>query len=205
MDRTITVNGIGEDTSPPDRGHIDLRVGAGAPTVAEASSRMASASREVIAALRAGGAEAVSTARLSIRTDHDHQGRQAGFRSEVAVRAAVGLSDSSGEAVSKLVAAAVDAGGDHLTLDGIEFVHSDPTAAEHEAARKAIADARARAEVMVDAAGAALGEVVTIEQSVRAGPGPIRFRMAAEMAADIPVEPGDTSTTVEVRVTYALR
>lgn len=206
MDRHITVQGNGEHAVPPDRCAIDLRVGATAPTVGEATGTMSSASQAVIDALRTAGAEQVSTARFSIRTDHDHQGRPTGFRAEVAVRAVTELADGSGAVASKLVEAAVGAGGDHLGLDNIEFINSQAAAAEHEAARQAIANARAKAEVMADAAGVDLGDVLTVEQVTRSAPGPLRFRVAAaEASFDMPVEPGTTTTSVEVRVTFALR
>lgn len=204
MERLITVQGKGENAAPPDTCHIDFRVWAAAPTVAEATARMSSASRDVIAALTSGGADRVSTARFSIRTHHDHQGRPAGFQAETAVRAVVTLEEGSGDAVSGLLGAAVDAGGDSLALDAVDFTHADPTAVEEEAARAAIADARRRAEVMAEAAGVAVGEVLTIEQATHHAPGPLRFKAMAAEAADMPVQPGTKSVTVEVRVTFAL-
>lgn len=206
MDRHITVQGLGENSVAPDRCAIDIRVGAAAPTVGEATATMSAASQAVIEALNSAGASQVSTARFSIRTDHDHQGRPSGFRAEVAVRALADLAGGSGAIASRLVEAAVAAGGDHLSLDNLEFINSEPTASEHEAARQAIATARAKAEVMADAAGVQLGDVVTVEQVTRSAPGPLRFRVAAADAAfEMPVEPGTTTTTVDVRVTFGLR
>ena len=130
MERLITVQGKGENAAPPDTCHIDFRVWAAAPTVAEATARMSSASRDVIAALTSGGADRVSTARFSIRTHHDHQGRPAGFQAETAVRAVVTLEEGSGDAVSGLLGAAVDAGGDSLALDAVD--DEDDRGADHQ-------------------------------------------------------------------------
>lgn len=204
MDRHISVQGTGESAALPDKCNIDLRVWAVGPTVAESTAKMTTASRAVIDALAGGGADEVSTARFSIRTDHDNHGRPTGFRSETSIRAATSLAGGSGEAASRLLGAAVAAGGDNLALDGMEFVHSDPTEVEEQASRAAIADARARAEVMAEAAGVGLGVVLTIEQQAFHVPGPLRFKAMAAEAMDIPVNPGARTATVEVRVTYSL-
>lgn len=204
MDRHISVQGSGTSEAEPDTCHVDLRVGATAPSVAEATGRMSTASRAVIDALSGAGADQVSTARFSIRTDHDHQGQPSGFRAETAIRAVVGNAGGLGEVASRLLGVAVEAGGDNVGVDGLAFLHSDPTSLEHEAARAAVADARSRAEVMAAAAGVALGEVVSIEQSVNSGPGPLRFKAAMAEAHDVPVAPGSQTTSVEVRVTFAL-
>jgi hypothetical protein len=204
MDRHISVQGIGESAAVPDKCNIDLRVWATGRTVAESTEQMATASRAVIDALAGGGADEVSTARFSIRSDHDNQGRPSGFRSETSIRAVTSLEGGSGEAPSRLLGAAVAAGGDNLALDGMEFVQTDLTKVEEEAGRAAIADARARAEVMAEAAGVGLGDVLAIEQQPFHAPGPLRFKAMSAEAMDMPVRPGAKTTTVEVRVTYSL-
>ena len=204
MNRHISVQGSGTSGTEPDTCHIDLRVGATAPSVAVATETMSRAARAVMEALAVAGADQVSTARFTIRLDHDHQGQPSGFRAETSIRAVVGIEAGSGEAASRMVAAAVEAGGDHLGVDGLSFLHSDPTSVEHEASRAAVTDARARAEVMAEAAGVSVGEVISIEHTVHSGPGPLRFKAAMAEAQEMPVAPGTQTTTVEVRVTFAL-
>ncbi|MGH8911683.1 MAG: SIMPL domain-containing protein [Acidimicrobiia bacterium] len=204
MDRHISVQGSGTSGAEPDTCQVDFRVGATAPSVAEATEIMSRAARTVMEALTNAGADQLSTARFTIRLEHDHQGQPAGFRAETSIRAVVGVESGSGVAASRLLGAAVEAGGDHLGVDGLTFQHSDPTSVEHEASRTAVADARARAEVMAEAAGVAVGKVISIEHTVHSGPGPLRFKAAMAEAHDMPVAPGTQTTTVEVRVTFAL-
>lgn len=204
MERFITVNGTGAVSAAPDRCQLDLRVGTTSDSVRQATDAMAAAARDVIAALREAGAREVSTGRLMIRQEHDHEGNPRGFRSETGLRAEVDLSAGSGEVVSALIEAAVSAGGDHLSIDGIGFIHSNPTGQEHEALREAVAAATARARVVAETAGVAVGRVMNIEQAVHLGPGPIRYRAVQMEMADVPVEPGAQTTTVEVKATFEI-
>ena len=57
---------------------------------------------------------------------------------------------------------------------------------------------------MAGAAGVSVGEVVAIEQSVHHSPGPLRFKAMTAAAAEMPVQPGSKTVTVEVRLTFAL-
>lgn len=204
MERHITVTGTGMVSADPDRCRIDLRVSASSPSVEEATRTMSIAARAVLDALRDAGAERVSTGRFSIRPDHDKEGQPVGFRSETAVGAEVAVSEGSASAVSSLLQAAVSAGGDRLSIDGVTFEHSDPAAQEQAALRAAVTDARSRAEVIADSAGASVGEVVAIEEEVRAAPGPVRLRAVGAETAAIPVEPGAHTTTVQVKASFEI-
>lgn len=204
MERLITVNGTGTVSGPADRARLDLRVGTTSESVRTATDAMASAATEVIKALREAGAREVSTGRLVIRTDHDHEGRPAGFRSETAVVAEADIDQGSGTVVTGLIEAAVAAGGDLLSIDGIGFTNSDPTALEHEALTRAVEAAHARAETIARAAGVSVGAVVSLEQVTQVAPGPVRYRAVQMEMADVPVEPGAQTTTVEVKATYRI-
>ena len=52
------------------------------------------------------------------------------------------------------------------TLNGIQFGLSDPAAKQNEARIKAIEDARAKAKLYAEAAGAQLGQVLVIQEAV---------------------------------------
>lgn len=201
MERVITVNGSGAVSAPPDQARLDLRVGATSESVRSATDAMSTAATAVIQALRSAGAGEVSTGRLMIRTDHDHQGNPSGFRSETAIVAEADIGAGSGAVVAALIEGAVSGGGDLLSIDGVGFTHSDPTSLEHEALRQAVVAARARAETMAEAAGVTVGALVSLEQVTQFTPGPLRLR-AIHAEADVPVEPGAQTATVEVKATY---
>jgi hypothetical protein len=104
--------------------------------------------------------------------------------------------------VAAVIDGAITAGA--TTLDGLEFQLSDPAPVEAEVLRAAIADARAKAEVVAESLGARIGEVLSVDGSPPPrGPGPLLARM--ELAASAtPIEAGRTEVVATVRVVLAL-
>lgn len=85
-----------------------------------------------------------------------------------------------------------------FTISGLEFKLD-------EARRDAMRNAIRRAKLYVEAAGAKLGEVVTIsEQVIDGGDGGRFYRNSARMAASAPVEPGTQKVGVTVNVVWQL-
>ena len=83
---------------------------------------------------------------------------------------------------------------------------ADPSAAEHEALRNAVAAARAKADVVAAAAGVKVGAVLRIEEEPDFG-GPPMPKMRMAMAADAvatEVATGDLTVTRRIRATFAL-
>lgn len=204
MERLLTVNGTGSASADPSLGVVNLRIGSVAATVTGATEAMSERLQATVDALDASGVAEVSTGRFSIRPERDQQGRRRGFKAETAVRAEVSIEGRSGTNVSAVLDRAIQAGGDSLSVDDLEFVVSDPSLSRHEAARLAIADARACAEVMAEGAGVKIERVMTIEETVHGSPGPIRLRAVAAEAGPPPVVPGGHTTTVDVRVTFSV-
>ena len=99
---------------------------------------------------------------------------------------------------------AVQAGA--TSIEGIRFELKDRTAAEREALRLAVADARARADAMASGAGRSVDRIVKIEESRMAGYEP-RPMMAARMVADAstPIEPGFIDVRAHVTLTVAIK
>ena len=88
-------------------------------------------------------------------------------------------------------------------VDGIEFTIQDMGPILEEARKRAVADARAKAELYATAAGVTLGEVLEISESGGAAPGPMMMRAA--MARDaVPVAIGETETRAQVTVVYGI-
>src|SRR5690606_17546665 len=91
------------------------------------------------------------------------------------------------------------------TINGIGFSVADPSSLLDEARRQAVRDARAKAELYAEAAGATLGELETISgsQSV-GGPQPYAMAMRAD-AQSVPVAAGELSFSVSVNVAWEIR
>ena len=87
-------------------------------------------------------------------------------------------------------------------VDGPSLTKADSDKLYADALRDAVVDARARAEVLADAAGVRVGEVVSIVEG-SAPSGPIAYDMALT-AQPAPIEPGKQDVEAGVTVTFAL-
>lgn len=203
----IVVQGEGRAEAPPDIAILRVGIEARRPTMAEAREASASAHARVLEAVRGLGIAPadVQTEQLSLAAEHDYteQGRVLrGYLATNVVKVRLRDVRRAGE----LVDAAVAAGGDDARVDGVSFEIEDQTALRAEARRRAIADARAKAEQLAAEIGATVGEPVFVEEVSAVTPGPVMMRMEAAQAADArtQVEAGALETRVEVRVRWAI-
>ena len=91
------------------------------------------------------------------------------------------------------------------TLNGVTFGVAEPRPALDEARKNAVADAIARATLLVQAAGAELGPIVSItEQSGFAQPAPM-FRMEASDAGGVPTAGGEVGLTASVTMVFEIK
>lgn len=89
------------------------------------------------------------------------------------------------------------------TLNGLTFGLADPEPAYNEARKEAVADARAKAELLATAAGVSLGQVLSIaDGGAMTDPAPM-YREAVS-AAPVPVVGGELGLIATVTVTYAI-
>ena len=110
------------------------------------------------------------------------------------------------ERLGLLLRAAIDAGA--TGVQGLAFSVDDTWPLEAQAREQAMADARARAELLAGAAGATLGDPILINASAY-GPGYDAF-LRGEPAlgvggGGVPVSAGTTEVRVDVSVVYELR
>lgn len=110
--------------------------------------------------------------------------------------------DEVGKA-GEVIRAGVAAGADQSW--GISFELKEPQVHEDEARKKAIADARRRAELMAKAAGVKVGAVLSISDVSGGGGGrPVYAQMAEMRSSAMTVAPGETEVSSSVRVVYAI-
>ncbi|MEL6577938.1 MAG: SIMPL domain-containing protein, partial [Pseudomonadota bacterium] len=206
--RTITVQGTGESLAVPDMASVSLGVTTEGRSAARALEQNSRAMTTVIEVLGEAGIEprdiATSSVNLSPVYDQrpNQQGRREirGYRASNQVRVRVRVLDTLGttlDAVAK--AGATD-------IHGISFNLSEPEEARDAARRDAMADARRRAALYAEAAGAALGPVLTISEIGIARPMSFDtgIAMRAEAAIAVPVAPGEQSIGASVTVVYTL-
>ena len=106
-----------------------------------------------------------------------------------------------------LLAAVQDAGANDI--NGPQFEFENPQELERKALAEALKDAKAKAALLAESAGATLGEVLTIDEgaSYRPGPRPMMAMraMAAAPAAEEPIASGEETVQASVSVTFSLK
>ncbi|HEX2875779.1 MAG TPA: SIMPL domain-containing protein [Polyangiaceae bacterium] len=105
------------------------------------------------------------------------------------------------DAAGKVLSAATGAGANQLY--GVRFEIEDPSALQADARKKAVEDARARAEKLAQLAGVKLGPAVSITE-LDGGGGPVPMFAMAKMDSSTPVERGELTVTSTVQIVFAL-
>jgi uncharacterized protein YggE len=199
--RTVTVSGSAIVRSAPDEAVVTLGVQTQAGTAEEAMAQNAERMGQVIRALLDQGLreEDLATSYLSLYPRYADSGLTVvGFTAENQVTATV---RDLGR-VGRLIDRAVEAGA-NLT-GGISFRLSGENEAADRALADAVADARGKAELLASAAGASLGQVVSISEAGAPTPPPVYYDVAVAAEARTPVLPPQLETQVSVTVTWAL-
>jgi len=134
---------------------------------------------------------------LNVHPAHDHQGQPEGFEARHALM--IGCADLT--AAGALLAQLARHVGNRLSVDGISLEVTDEAPAVGLAREAAFADARARAEHLARLAGGTLGQALTVSEGGGAGGPHARFAEVAKFA-DAALEPGETSISASVTVTW---
>jgi uncharacterized protein YggE len=192
--RTLTVIGTGSAAAIPDTALIRLSAVHRARTLAEA---MAGAESARAAVVEAAGELTVSTVNLSVWPTNE-QGQQPGFEARHTLTIAAGDLETANQMLAKL---AYEVGA-RLLVEGVELTVRDPSAAISAARELAFADARAKGEHLAALAGAGLGQVEALTEGGASAPAPGGF--AALAKADVGLQPGETSLSASLTVTWSL-
>jgi uncharacterized protein YggE len=130
---------------------------------------------------------------------HGQPPRVVGYRVENRLRLTLRDLGRLGEFLDTLVTQGAN------TVHSIQFRLGDPKAVLDQARRAAVDEARHKARLYAQAAGVALGRVLSVreEEAPQPSPTPVAGRMLAAEAA-VPMAPGEATFTVRVVVTYEL-
>lgn len=199
---TISVTGNGSVETAPDTATISCGVVTQGATAREAMDRNSDAMRKVIDALKQAGVadKDLQTQYVSLNPRYDNEGRTVvGYDASNTVSAVVRKLADVGAAIDAATAAGAN------NVNGPTLSHGDQDRLYRDALEKAVADAKAKAEVLAREAGVSVGTVQSLTESPQnSGPVPVAF--AAMRAADsaTPIEAGTTSVTASVRVVFKL-
>lgn len=204
----ITVTGEGTVAAVPDMATVSLGVTTNGDTARAALDANSAALAAVIARLKASGVAAtdIQTSGLSLGPVFDYAAsssggapKPTGFQASNMVTVEVHALDALGT----MLDAAVGDGAN--TLNGIFFGLEDSAPKADEARLKAMADARRKAELLAEAAGARLGAIVAIGEGGAvvpyAGFGGAAFDRAASA---VPVASGELAVSATLSVTWEL-
>lgn len=205
-ERVVSVSASGSVSAVPDIAHVSTGVVTEAETARDALSKNTAAMRALIDGLKSLSIDGkdIRTSQINVEPRYQQfkDGRPPvinGYR----VVNQVGITQRDvarlGEVLDKVVSLGANQFG------GIRFEVSRAEALKDEARKQAMENAVRRAQLYATAAGAAVGQVLTISENLMvSGPRPVTFARAA-MAESVPVEPGAQSLEVTVHVSWALK
>ena len=152
------------------------------------------------------GKDAIRTLGYNIQQEFDYPNGKRVPREYVA-RNGLEVRLDAVERAGEILDIAVQAGA--TTVTGVRFDVKDRSAAEREALRLAVVDARGRAEALAAGAGRTIDRVLRIDDS-RQGPAPVmmmemRAKSMAGDAAPTPVEAGQIEIRAHVTLTVAIK
>ena len=201
---TVTVAGVGTVSAAPDMAEVTTGVVTQAPTAAQALAANSQAMERLLQALGALGVAPrdIQTTNISVsplrRQGRDGQPPEiTGYEVTNQVRVKVRDLSSLGRVLDQQVGQ-----GANLVY-GIQFGRQEPAPLQDEARKRAMADARRKAELYAGAASLKVGRVVAVQEAGAASPRP---EMAARvmMSAGVPVAPGEQEIQASVTVTFTL-
>ncbi|MBA3330982.1 MAG: SIMPL domain-containing protein [Actinobacteria bacterium] len=195
MQPTITVTGVGATLATPDVGAFHFGVTSEGETARDALTANSASMERVLAALEQVGVarEDVQTSQVSTQRRHGESGR--GYSSYNGVTVRLRSLDEAGAVIDAAIAAGAD------DVSGPQLGHSDSRSVYREALPEAVADARAKAEVLAAAAGYVLGELLELVEGGSAPRG--RSRSAPSFGAMLaPIEAGQEDIVAVVTATF---
>ncbi|MDP6407071.1 MAG: SIMPL domain-containing protein [Alphaproteobacteria bacterium] len=204
LDERIVVHGAGAVEARPDVAVLQLRIATLKPTTQQAMSEAA----EMVARVGSVAADlGIEEARIATQTltlapqysqqtiKGQRQRKRIGFRAAQTLRIEVTDIERLPPLIDRL------SNSEILQVLGLQFVFAKPEDLLVQARRRAIKNARARADLYAAEAGVKVGRVISIVEDTSPGIGVPR--PLARAAASVP--PGQRRLTAGVTVTYAIR
>jgi len=204
---SITVVGSDRVAAKPDMAEIQVGVVTQALSAAKALKDNNQAMAALFKALSARGIadKDTQTSNFTISPQYrqNHQGVQGpeivGYQVSNQVHIKVRQVASLGEVLDEVVTAGSN------QIHGISFTVADPNPLLDEARRKAMADARRKAELYAKSAGVTLGQVLLISEQATHVPGPMMFGAPMARAAAVPIAAGEQEFSASITVTYRIK
>ena len=208
FNRTLSVVGQGKATTPPDTAVISTGVVSESVTAQEALSANTEAVKKIMDTLHTYkiAAKDIQTSSFTVSPEYkrDERGRRQTDIVGYSVRNQLRVKVRNLAVLGEVLDAVIRSGSNQVS--GVDFGIDDPTDVLNLARKRAIADARNRAELYAQAAGVRIGKVLMIsEQPVELlQPRAFRRNVAAEAVSAVPVEVGEQAFQVQIHITFSI-
>lgn len=216
MERTISVNGTGRISSAPDLADINIGVVTQAETARDALSSNNEAMRAIHDLLKERGVASkdIQTVNINVSPRYSQPSpSQPGQQREpfvprivgYEVRNTVQITARDLEKLGGILDAVVQSGANQI--NGISFRIDEPEKLLNEARKRAVADARRKAEQLAGEAGVVVGLPISINESGGFFPPPRPMAAARMMAesSEVPVAGGEQELTINVSIVFELK
>jgi uncharacterized protein len=210
----IWVTGIGEVSITPDIATLNLGVEAQETNVAQAQSEASEGMARIMKALSDSGIEKkdIQTGYFSINQRsrwNDEKQTEVITGYQVTNMVTVKIRDTG--KVGTIIDSAVQAGGDLIRINGINFTVEEPSKYYTEVREKAMTAAKNKAEELAKLAGLKLGKPTYITENAQYSPIYGGYSNVSEaipapvmMSASPSISTGQTKITMNIQVTYSV-
>jgi uncharacterized protein len=208
--RNISLTGHGEVRATPDLAIINMGVLSSALTAREALDANTKAMTDLMNVLKTANVESkdISTSNFNVNPRYDY-GQNNGQPPKVTgydVTNSVSVTVRKLESLGGLLDKAVSSGSNQIS--GIMFSVSNPKAAQDEARKEAVLDAKQKAELYAGAASVSLGNIITINEGSAYQPQQPMMMQAKTMSSDagnVPIAQGEQVIGIDVNITWELK
>ena len=203
--RVIAVTGQGEVVAEPDMATVRVGVTHQDRDAEQAMLRASQGAAQVLGRLQGLGIEGrdLQTSTVSLnpvwsnRNASSEPAQITGFVANITVTVRVRDLPILGLVLDEVVEDGAN------QLGGIQFGFQDPDPLMEQARRDAVADGRAKAMVLADAAGVELGALQSLSEQGAVRPQPMMMEMAARDAS-VPIAAGELSLNASVSMVYQI-
>lgn len=205
--RTISVTGSGSAEAAPDLLTLSIGVECRRENVGAAYSEAGRVSAAIAAVLRGHGVADpdITTSGLNVRAEVNWQEGRGQVVTGYVASSALSVRIRDLQSSSAVIAAAVEAGGNDVRLNGLELGFADPAAVTARAREAAWQDALTSAGHFASLAGATLGKVVSLtQQTGYPAPIPVAKMQRAVAVESLTVEAGEASISATINVAWEL-
>jgi uncharacterized protein len=202
----MAITGTGSVSATPDTAYITLAVESNAPTANVALDSNTGNMKKLFKTLLDLGIpkKDISTSSFSVHARYGKYNEQTGEAPFLgySVSNSVSVTVCQVDQLGKVLDQSVKSGANRV--DSLHFGFKDQTKLMDDARKRAVEDAKRKADLYAQATGAKMGSVISISEE--RGYRPVRMYMAGEGAtrSDVPINPGEQMISVNVTVVWKL-